>query len=57
MIEREIFGARVRVVTLERLVQLNRAAGRPRDLEAIAELEALLEIQRERDVTERVGGR
>lgn len=30
-------------VTLERLIQLKRAAGRPKDLEAIAELHAILE--------------
>jgi predicted nucleotidyltransferase len=35
-----------RVVTLERLIQLKRAAGRPKDLEAIAELQALLEERR-----------
>jgi hypothetical protein len=29
------------VVTLPRLIALKRAAGRPKDLEAIAELEAL----------------
>jgi hypothetical protein len=32
----------VRVVTLGRLIRLERAAGRPKDLEAIAELELLL---------------
>jgi hypothetical protein len=32
-------------VTLEKLIQLKRAAGRPKDLEAIAELEALLKEQ------------
>jgi predicted nucleotidyltransferase len=37
------FGITCRVVTLERLIQLKRAAGRPKDLEAIAELQALLE--------------
>jgi hypothetical protein len=37
------FGITCRVVTLERLLQLKRAAGRPKDLEAIAELQALLE--------------
>lgn len=37
------FGATCRTVTLERLIQLKRAAGRPKDLEAIAELQALLE--------------
>lgn len=42
----EIFGAEMRVVTLERLIQLKRAAGRPKDLEAIAELTALLEERR-----------
>jgi predicted nucleotidyltransferase len=37
------FGVTLRVVTLERLIQLKRAAGRPKDLQAIAELQALLE--------------
>lgn len=41
--EVEVFNCRIRVVTLEKLIQLKRAAGRPRDLEAIAELHALLE--------------
>jgi hypothetical protein len=36
------FGMVCRVVTLERLIQLKRAAGRPKDLEAIAELQALM---------------
>jgi predicted nucleotidyltransferase len=39
----ELFGRRLRVVTLRRLIALKRAAGRPKDLEAIAELEALAE--------------
>ena len=39
-------GMTCRVVTLERLIQLKRAAGRPRDLEVIAELQALLEERR-----------
>ena len=34
----EVFGTRCQFVTLERLIQLKRAAGRPKDLEAIAEL-------------------
>jgi hypothetical protein len=38
----------VQVVALERLIRLKRAAGRPKDLEAIAELELLL-TERERD--------
>ena len=37
----EWFGTPVRVVSLRRLVALKRAAGRPKDLEAIAELEAI----------------
>lgn len=38
-----LFGLRCRCLTLERLIHVKRAAGRPRDLEAIAELEALRE--------------
>jgi len=44
--DRSAFGVTCRVVTLERLIQLKRAAGRPKDLEAIAELQALLEERR-----------
>lgn len=40
-----IFDADVDVVTLPVLIRLKRAAGRPRDLVALAELEALLEEQ------------
>jgi predicted nucleotidyltransferase len=36
----ELFGSRCRCVTLDTLIRLKRAAGRPRDLDAIAELEA-----------------
>jgi predicted nucleotidyltransferase len=43
------FGITCRAVTLERLIQLKRAAGRPKDLEAIAELQALLEERRKLD--------
>jgi predicted nucleotidyltransferase len=39
----ELMGVRCRCVTLEGLIQLKRAAGRPRDLDALAELEALRE--------------
>jgi predicted nucleotidyltransferase len=39
----EVFGVKCRCVTLERLIQLKRAAGRPKDLEVIAELLTLLE--------------
>lgn len=38
-----VFGIRCLCLTLERLIQVKRAAGRPKDLAAIAELEALLE--------------
>jgi predicted nucleotidyltransferase len=48
--ELEAFGVRIRCVTLERLIQLKRAAGRPKDWEALAELEALLEERRKRAV-------
>ena len=41
--EIELFGVRCRCVNIRRLIELKRAAGRPRDLEAIAELEALRE--------------
>ena|SRR5438874_1489679 len=47
--EMEAFGAACRFVTLEKLIQLKRAAGRPKDLEVIAELQALLEEHRKRD--------
>lgn len=45
-LEVEAFGYRFRVVDLPTLLQLKRAAGRPKDLEPIAELEALLEERR-----------
>lgn len=41
--ELELFGLRCRCLNLERLIAVKRAAGRPKDLEAIAELEALRE--------------
>ena len=44
-----LFGVVCRVVTLERLIQLKRAAGRPKDFEAIAELQLLLDEQRKLD--------
>ncbi len=40
---RVIYGMEVRFVDLETLIHLKRAAGRPKDLERIAELEALLD--------------
>ncbi len=42
-----VFGRPCRVVTLETLIRLKRAAGRAKDLEAVAELEALRDAQRE----------
>jgi predicted nucleotidyltransferase len=47
--ELEAFGVTVKCVTLERLIQLKRAAGRPKDWEALAELEALLEERSKRE--------
>ena len=44
--ELAVFNVRCRFITLERLIQLKRAAGRPKDLEVIAELQALLEERR-----------
>ena len=38
-----LFGFECRCLSLERLIHVKRAAGRPKDLEAIAELEALKE--------------
>ena len=46
-IDVEIFGCRCRCLDLPGLIRAKRAAGRPKDLEALAELEALLA---ERDV-------
>lgn len=38
-----LFGVECFCLGLERLIRVKRAAGRPKDLEAIAELEAILE--------------
>ena len=40
---RTLFGLDVRFVNLETLIRLKRAAGRPKDIERIAELEAIRE--------------
>jgi predicted nucleotidyltransferase len=46
-IEIEIAGVRCRCLALERLIKVKRAAGRPKDLEVVAELEQILiETQR-----------
>ncbi len=42
-IEIDLFGIRCRCLGLRKLIEVKRAAGRPKDFEAIAELEALLE--------------
>ena len=45
-IEVELFGTTCLCVTLPQLIAMKRAAGRPKDHDALAELEALLEEQR-----------
>jgi hypothetical protein len=44
--EGELFGRRCLVLSVEALIRAKRAAGRPRDLAAIPELEALQELKR-----------
>ena len=39
----QVFGIECRCLSLEELISVKRAAGRPKDLEALAELEAILE--------------
>jgi hypothetical protein len=41
-----IFGSLYRVLSLEKLIAAKRAAGRPKDLLALVELEAILEHRR-----------
>ena len=43
-----VFGIECRCLSLERLIHVKRAAGRPKDLEVIAELEAILEESKAR---------
>lgn len=43
----EAFGVKFQCVDLPTLIKLKRAAGRPKDLEALAELQALLEEQQQ----------
>jgi len=45
-IELQIYGVTCRCLKLRRLIEVKRAAGRPRDFDAVAELEALLEEKR-----------
>ncbi len=46
-IEIELFGVRCHCLGLRKLIEVKRAAGRPKDLEALAELEELLERRAE----------
>lgn len=46
--EMEVEGFRCRVLTLEGLIRAKKASGRPKDLALVTELEALLELRRER---------
>ncbi len=48
-VEMETFDRRIRCLGLKKLIDVKRAAGRPKDLEAIAELEALDEESRRAD--------
>jgi len=43
-----VFGVECRCLTLDKLIEVKRAAGRPKDFEAIAELEAIREERKER---------
>lgn len=42
-VQREIFGYKCLCLSLKALIHAKRAAGRPKDIEALAELEALTE--------------
>ncbi len=48
-IELQLFGRPCKCLGLERLIEVKRAAGRPKDLEAFAELEALRDELRSQD--------
>lgn len=41
--ELEVFGSRIRVLTLDAMITAKRAMGRPRDLQAVLQLEAIRE--------------
>jgi hypothetical protein len=44
--ETDVFGVRCRFLDIETLITVKRAAGRPKDFEAIAELETIRDLQR-----------
>jgi hypothetical protein len=44
-----VFGIECRCLTLDKLIEVKRAAGRPKDFEAIAELEAIREHRKPTD--------
>src|SRR4051812_39936024 len=46
-VELDLFGRRRRCITLSELIRVKRAAGRPKDFEALAELEKILEVTSE----------
>jgi predicted nucleotidyltransferase len=48
--ELDMFGVRCRCLDLDKLIEVKRAAGRPKDLEAIAELEVIRDERRERGI-------
>ena|ERR1700752_4689099 len=50
--EIELFGISCWVISLKKLIVAKRSAGRPKDLAALAELEAILEHERENTNTE-----
>ncbi len=47
----QVFGVECRCLDLERLIHVKRAAGRPKDLEAIAELETIRDERQEEEDT------
>jgi predicted nucleotidyltransferase len=51
--EFDLFGIHLRVLSLEKLIAAKRAAGRPKDLSVVPELEAILEHERNDSQTER----
>jgi hypothetical protein len=44
-VELELFGRRCRCIELAELIRVKRAVGRPKDFEALAELELLLQLR------------